>query len=196
MNMKLRSLVVWVVAGVILQGAYAEAAGKSATNSAAPPTVSQVPATPNTAYYPAEDWKGKPEAANWNLTVLTGLALIDATPGFGLMGAAARKIIDRGFVPDINNSVWIEVEMGPVFAKGSTSFMFSGHLRWDFVKDDSWTFYALGGLGGLNASQALGDNFELYPRFGIGALWNIFADFTLRAEISHELMAVGAQFDF
>ncbi len=172
----------------------AQAADKA---TSAPPVVNSYPAvTKGTEVSSAEDWKGKPETAQWSLGVLTGLGIVNATPGFAIMGAAAKKIVEGGFIPDINNSVWIETEMGPVLAKGSVAFQFSGHLRWDFVRNEEWTFYALGGFGGSSTGSQLGDKFEFYPRFGVGALWKIFADFSFRGEVSHELTVVGAQFDF
>ncbi|MFL5813675.1 MAG: hypothetical protein ACJ763_08865 [Bdellovibrionia bacterium] len=171
----------------------AQAANKTASSS--PQVIQSAPAG-GTAVSSSEDWKGKPEASEWAFSALTGLGIVNATPGFAIMGAAARKILDQGFVPDINNSVWIETELGPVFAKGSAAFQFSGHLRWDFVRNEDWTFYALGGFGGSVTGQKLGDKFEFYPRFGAGALWKIFADFNVRGEVSHELVVLGAQFEF
>jgi hypothetical protein len=164
--------------------------------SASPPVLQSAPADGAGVISSAEDWKGKPESAEWTVSALTGLGIVNATPGFAIMGAAAKKIVDHGFVPDINNSVWIETELGPVIAKGSAAFQFSGHLRWDFVQNQDWTFYALGGLGGSSTGEKLGDKFEFYPRFGAGALWKIFADFDIRGEVSHELVVVGAQFGF
>lgn len=143
----------------------------------------------------AEPWKGPSDKNVWNFSAMTGLGIVNATPGVALMGAAARKVIDRGFAPDLNDSVWAELEMGPVFAKGGAGLVYSAHLRWDFLMNSAWGFYGLGGFGGANTSQALGNKFEFYPRFAAGALWKIFADFTLRAEVSHELTIVGAQFE-
>lgn len=188
-----KQLVSLVVIAFALSSLSAEAANKTASSpqvlQSAPAQGAGIPATS------AEDWKGNPETAQWSFSALAGLGIVNATPGFALMGAAAKKIVDRGFVPDITNSVWIETELGPVFAKGSAAFQFSGHLRWDFVQNEDWTFYALGGFGGSSTGQKLGDKFEFYPRFGAGALWKVFADFNIRGEVSHELVVVGAQFD-
>src|SRR5262249_22297313 len=134
----------------------------------------------------AEDWKGKPTPANFGFGALAGLGVIDSTGGFALMGTAARKLFQPGFVPDLNDTVWIEAEVGPMFTSGATAFMYSAHLRWDFEKDPIWTFYALGGLSGSITPASLGSHFELFPRFGAGALWTVSPLFQLRGELSHE----------
>jgi hypothetical protein len=180
-----------IVLALAFSTSVAQAANKTASS---PQVISSSPARESVSA--AEDWKGPSESAEWSLSALTGLGIVNATPGFAIMGAAAKKILDRGFVPDINNSVWIETEMGPVIAKGSAAFQFSGHLRWDFVRNDDWTFFAIGGFGGSSTGEKLGDKFEFYPRFGAGALWKIFADFDVRGEVSHELIVLGAQFKF
>jgi hypothetical protein len=186
----------YLVSLVMLAFAFSSVGAQAANNAASSaPQVIQSSPSGGTRVVSSEDWKGKPETSEWSLTALTGLGIVNATPGFAIMGAAAKKIVDQGFVPDINNSVWIETELGPVIAKGSAAFQFSGHLRWDFVRNEDWTFYALGGFGGSSTGEKLGDKFEFYPRFGAGAIWKLFADFSVRGEVSHELIVVGAQFE-
>lgn len=171
-------------------GTASSTAPSKSSGSAAMPSI--VPHDDSTTY---EQWKGPTDQKTWNFSAMTGLGIVNATPGVALMGAAAKRIVDKGFAPDINDSVWVEVELGPVFAKGGAGLVYSGHLRWDFIKNESWGFYGLGGFGGANTSEALGNKFEFYPRFAAGALWKIFVGFTLRAEVSHELTVVGAQFE-
>ena len=118
----------------------------------------------------ADDFKGKDEPTEFDLGAMPGMGILDNHVGFALLGTASKKIVHRGFVPDITNSVSIEVEMGPLFVSGGTAFQYSGHLRWDFIKDSMWTLYALAGLGGDITCASLGDRFELYPRFGMGAM--------------------------
>jgi hypothetical protein len=143
-----------------------------------------------------EDWKGEADPAEFNAGVLTGLGVVNSQAGFALMATGAKRILKQGFVPDINNSVWIETELGPVFVSGGTAFAYSAHLRWDFVKDQNWTLYAVGGLGGLVTGSDLGDHFELFPRFGVGAMAKLTDLISLRGEVSHELTAVGVSFAF
>lgn len=144
----------------------------------------------------AEDWKGEPEATQGSFGVLTGLGVFEGTAGYSLLGTVSKKVISHGFVPDIDDSVSIEAEAGPLFVASSTAFQYGLHLRWDFVKDDQWTVYGIGGLGGDITGQSLGNKFELFPRFGAGALWRVMVPMALRFEISHELIAVGVLFPF
>ena len=61
----------------------------------------------------AEDWKGPADTTRFNLGVIQGLGIIDAIGGYALVGTASAKILDRGLVPDINNSVHAEIQIGP-----------------------------------------------------------------------------------
>ena len=142
----------------------------------------------------AEDFKGKEDPSEFDLGAMGGMGILDNHVGFELLGTASKKIVHHGFVNDINNSVSIEVELGPLFVSGGTAFAYSAHLRWDFVKDTEWTFYALGGLGGDITGASLGDRVELYPRFGVGAMWKIGQNFNFRGEISHEFVGLGVVF--
>lgn len=148
-------------------------------------------ATPSFA---AEDWKGQPTSHDYQVGGLAGLGVIDSSGGAAVLGTVARRIAPNGFIPDINNVAWIEAEVGPLFTSGTSAFFYSAHLRLDFTKDDTWTFYAIGGLGGNIQSSKLGGHFELYPRFGIGTLWDVGAPFKIRGEVSHELIGVGVTF--
>ncbi len=147
-------------------------------------------------------FKGHSPTYQFNVGGLTGLGVVDSRPGYSLLGTAAVKIINRGFVEDINNQVFLEVAFGPLFVGGGTAFQYSFHLRWDFVKDEDWTFYAVGGLGGVITGSSyspipLGPakaSSMFYPRLGLGAMWGLFSVASLRFEISHELLAMGVVF--
>jgi hypothetical protein len=139
----------------------------------------------------AEDFKGAPRGDSVMAGGLIGLGVFDGSAGLALMGHASQKIVDHGFVPDINNQVFAEAELGPVFLSAGTVFSYSLHLRWDFHKDEFFTPYAIGGLGGAISGESLGSRWDLFPRFAAGVLWRVHQHFTVRAEVSHELMAVG-----
>ena len=142
----------------------------------------------------SEDFKGKSSAVEWTMGAMTGLGVLDSAGGFALVGNVARKIVHRGFIPDINDQVFVELQMGPLWMKGATALFYSTHLRWDFRKDAEWTFYALGGLGGHFSPRALGDHATLLPRLGVGAFWRVAPLVNLRGEFSHELLAVGVSY--
>lgn len=143
-----------------------------------------------------EAWKGEPRQNHFTIGALTGLAIINTSAGGAVLATASKKIVHDGFVPDINNQVFVELAMGPVFIEGVTALFYSTHLKWDFVKDPQWTFYAIGGLAGHVVDQGEVDQWGFHPRFGVGALMSASENVQLRGELSHELTAVGVSFGF
>ena len=144
----------------------------------------------------AEDWKGEADAAEFTASIMSGFGLIGTTGGLALMPALAKKIAHRGFLDDINDQAYFEIEVGPMFTSGSSALMYGAHLRWDFRRNEVWTFYALGGLGGFNTGSKLGDQFGIHPRFGVGTFWSLSKHVTLRGEVSHELILAGVSVGF
>ena len=142
----------------------------------------------------AEDFKGTPPADEWTFGGMTGLGVMDSSAGVALLGFGSKKIVNHGFAPEINNQVFAESQLGPVFFSRGTAFFYSFHLRWDFIRDELLTPYAIGGVAGYIAGESLGDKWELFPRFGVGLVWNGWQLFTLRAEISHEMIVGGVSF--
>ncbi|MBC7692063.1 MAG: hypothetical protein H7222_09855 [Methylotenera sp.] len=139
-----------------------------------------------------DDFKGAPANAEVTASAMGGFGLIDTSGGFTVIGAIAKKIVNHGFINDINDQVFLEVEAGPLFTTGTTAWLYSVHGRWDFKQDDQWTFFAMGGLGANSvSSNRVGDRFSVYPRLGVGAFWTLPAGLTLRGEISHEVIIAG-----
>jgi hypothetical protein len=137
----------------------------------------------------AEDWKGAPPTLKGDFGALVGLGWAGNDGRFAILGSAAWKVLEDGFIQDINDQVYIETELGVGFGSTSTRFIYSVHGRWDFVKNAEWTPFAIGGLsGGVDGS------FNLSPRFGIGAFWNVSPQWTLRGEVSHDLVVAGVSF--
>lgn len=152
------------------------------------PAKPAVPATSETAAAESNQWKGKPYDTRFQFAALTGLGVMGAGTGFALYGAAAYKILHEGFIDDVNDQTYLEIQAGPLFVGGPIAANFSMHLRWDFHKNDMWTFYSLGGVG----MQLLGttSNF-IYPRIAVGTMWNLFEFMSFRLEVSHEFMGAG-----
>jgi hypothetical protein len=162
--------------------------------SAAPATTTTIPPTSTTSS--GENWKSYHPANNFTLGASGGLGLVNTTAGFTFIGNAAAKIVKDGFVPDIVNPVFLEVMIGPLFVSGATFWMYSTHLRWDFVKDQYWTLFALGGFGGnIVDDPQYGDRTSFHPRFGVGAFYALDL-LDIRMDFSHELITVGASFPF
>jgi len=136
-----------------------------------------------------EDWKGRAPAGKATLGALMGVGL-ESGGNFALMGAAAWMVDEDGFIPDITDQAYIETEMGAGFGK-SSRFLYSVHMRWDFVKNRQWTPFAIAGLSGGS-----GGDFSLAPRFGIGSFWQVSEGWTVRGEISRDLILAGVSFGF
>jgi len=139
-----------------------------------------------------EDWKGDSPDTQFNLGFGGGLAFNGPSSVGGiLLGSAATKISPRGFVPDINNQVFLEVQAGPEFFRTLTVFTGSLHLRWDFHRNEDLSLFAVGGLGTRLASGLT----QFYPRLGLGMFYR-FDVVDLRLEISQNWFVIGASFDF
>lgn len=143
--------------------------------------------------FAAADFKGESPTAEITWGGSAGLAQIYSEAGFAVIGTVAKKIVTKGFAPDLNNQVFIELQAGPLFIASSTLVAYSTHLRWDFVKDATWTLFAIGGMGGTvgKFSGSLTSDFVLHPRFGAGAFLRLMPNVSLRGELSAEWSTVG-----
>ena len=140
-----------------------------------------------------ELFKGKPPEGVFSLGISAGLAPLGSNGGFVSVGNIGAKIVNIGFVPDINNQVWLELGGGVHvgFTGALISGIFSSHLRWDFIVNDSWTLFAAGGVGGWVTSPAGATTFVLFPRIGAGAIYYFVPQVGLRLDISHEWSTIG-----
>ncbi len=143
----------------------------------------------------AEDYKSYHPPNNFTLGASTGFGLIDTHGGLSVVGNIAAKVVRDGFVPDIVNPVFLELQVGPVFVSGATFWFYSTHLRWDFVKDEKWTFFALGGFAGNGGDNKYGDRFAFHPRFGVGAFYAMDM-LDLRFDFSREVINFGVVLPF
>lgn len=143
-----------------------------------------------------DDWKGPQRNMLWSASVMTGLGILDSTAALPLVFTGAHAFKPEGFIPDVNDSFSGELLLGPLFQSGSNSFLYSLHGRWDFIKDQNWTFFGLGGLGGAFTGKDHGDSFRVYPRFGVGLFYFLTEQLAIRSEVSHELIGLGVAFHF
>ena len=142
-----------------------------------------------------EDYKSYTPENRFTFGFSSGFGLVDTSGGLLLSGNIGTKLVPDGFVPEIVNPVFLELHFGPLFTSGVTVWTYSTHLRWDFVKDQTWTLFAIGGLGGSWMSNKLGDRFALHPRFGVGFFYAL-GNFDLRCDFSHEAITAGVSFPF
>lgn len=144
----------------------------------------------------AEDlFKGKPPEGVFTFGVAAGIAPMGASGGLVPIGNVGAKIVNTGFVPDINNQVWVEIGGGVhvAFNGGLVSGLFSTHLRWDFIVNDEWTLFAAAGAGGYVTTVAGSTTFVMFPRVAIGAVYYFVPQVGLRLDLSHEWTTVGLQ---
>ena len=147
-----------------------------------------------------ENWKGNTQVQPIELGVMTGAALYGSSANWSILATGAYLIKDKGFADDIDNRVWVEVEMGPAFFslpnQNQTGLQYTAHLRWDFTLNEYWTFYGLGGLGGYVLPSALGSSFTIHPSFGVGAEYQTKTALMFRAEVREDFMGAGIAFNF
>jgi hypothetical protein len=111
----------------------------------------------------------------------------------GLMGA--YRLLSRGFIPPINNSVSIEIGMHrsrwSPWGVGHNQFGVSGGMRWDFHLSKTWTPYIGTGViitqswfdGATNVSG------DLNLGSKIGALLHLNSSLAMRAEYAGDTNA-------
>jgi hypothetical protein len=148
----------------------------------------------------AEPWKGNTKSPPFEFGMLTGMSLYGTDTNWTVLGTGAYLIVPEGWADDIDDRVWIEGELGPTFfsknSMSQTGMQWSAHVRWDFSYSEEWVFYGLGGLGGFVLPSSYGGSLTLHPRFGVGVEFQTKAVVMLRAELSHELIALGVAVNF
>lgn len=165
-------------------------AAHAADKIAPPPPMPKDATTAASRSSAGENWKGEAPRSMFHVGGLTGAGFLSETGGFSILGVAAIKVAHKGFVESFTNQVFLEAQAGSLFVASQTFFQWNLQLRWDFVLDEYWTFYAVGGLGGV-----LGNGRSpFYPRFGIGAQWNLFVVCGIRAELTRDFIGAGVMF--
>lgn len=144
----------------------------------------------------SSDFKGEASGADIAVGGMAGFGQVYSEFGFALIGSVSKSIAQQGFVPDINDQVSVEVQAGPLLINGSTLAVYSAHLRWDFIKDPTWTLYAIGGAAGSVGKLAEGgqSDFVMHPRFATGAFLKLAPLIALRGELSAEWTTIGVSF--
>ena len=147
-----------------------------------------------------EPWKGKTEVSPIELGLMAGAAIYGSEVNWSSLANMAFLIQDQGFLEDIDDRVWVEMELGPTFFStqnsNETGLQYSTHLRWDFAYNESWTLYALGGFSGFGLPKSLGSSFTIRPRFGTGVQYLTKAALAFRGEFSGEFIGVGISLNF
>lgn len=180
------------VSGILLACVSIPSAFAAPATKAAPKVY---PVSAGTSSSNGDDYKSVHPENRFTFGASTGFGLVDTHGGLAVIGNIAAKMVPNGFIPDIVNPVFLEAQFGPTFVSNATFWQYSTHLRWDFVKDARWTFFALGGIGGNFGSNRYGDRMAIYPRFGVGAFYAI-ETLDFRFDFSHEMITAGISLPF
>jgi len=147
-----------------------------------------------------EVWKGKTEVSPIEVGLMTGASIYGPSTNWGVLASGAYLFKKDGFLDEIDDRVWLEVQMGPSFfsALGSshTGLQYNAQMRWDFTYNEYWTFYSVGGFGGFVLPDAIGGGFNIHPRFGLGAEYQTKTALMFRGEIAGDFMGVGVAVNF
>jgi hypothetical protein len=147
-----------------------------------------------------EPWKGQTQVRPVELGLMAGAAIYGTEVNWSSLATMAYLLKDKAFVEDIDDRIWIEMELGPTFFStrnsNETGLQYSAHLRWDFSYNEFWTVYGLGGLSGFGLPKSLGSSFTIHPRFGAGVQYQTKAALMFRGEVSAEFIGLGVALNF
>ena len=147
-----------------------------------------------------ENWKGKTEVSPIEVGLLTGTSFYGSSANWGVLATGDYLYKKEGFLDDIDDRVWFEAQMGPTFFSQSgssrTGLQYAAQMRWDFTYNENWTFYSIGGLGGFILPDALGGDFTIHPRFGIGAEYQTKTALLFRGELASDFLGLGIALNF
>ncbi len=152
------------------------------------------------AAHAGEPWKGKTTVRPYEFGLMSGVSIYGNDASWGILPSAAYLVRDQGFIDDIDDRAWVELQLGPTFfTTGSSTqagIQYSAHLRWDFTYNEQWTFYALGGLSGYGLPDQYQNSFTIHPRFGTGVQYQTKTPLMFRGEVSAEFIGLGVALQF
>lgn len=147
----------------------------------------------------AELWKGLPPENSFQVGGLLGLGLSGKESSSNLLFSGSTVIHQAGFIDDINDRAWLDLELGPNFFTQGTGFVINALFRMDFTMNDFWTFFAAGGIGSttLPKGVASGDSvLTVYPHIVVGAFYRLSDKVSLKMQMSHAITGFGVALDF
>lgn len=139
-----------------------------------------------------EDLKGRAPRTNLTLSPLVGAGFQESGLGIAVGGLVGVRLLERGPVPDINNQLFLETGVGGVFFPNRDVFSYAAQARWDFVKDDRLTAFAIGGITG----RVGGGTWTIGPRFGVGMMVAVARSFDWRLDFTQDALMTGLSFPF
>ncbi|HRK01862.1 MAG TPA: outer membrane beta-barrel protein [Oligoflexia bacterium] len=148
----------------------------------------------------SDAFKGRPRTNEHELGAGLGLNYFS---DFGFQARYAYRAMPEGFIEGVNDAFLIEGGVGMTFygrvkSENVTGVHFFAAGRWDFTKDELWTFFGTLGLGYNATSIDTGDvkGGGIFPVVGVGALYEINSDWAVRADFSYHFLGLGMAYRF
>ena len=147
-----------------------------------------------------ELWKGVSAENRWQVGGILGLGLSGKESSSNVLLSGSTVIHQSGFIDEINDRAWLDLEVGPSFFTQGTGFLFNALFRMDFTMNDSWTFFASGGLGSTSLPKGVTASGEslltIYPHIVLGAFYRLTDMVSMKMQISHAITGFGVAVDF
>lgn len=144
-----------------------------------------------------EAWLGTPREASWNLGFQAAGVEIKSKSHFAPILTISKKISDKGFLPVVNNQLFMEAAGGPVVNISGSAFYSTFNMRWDIEKSKCFTPYAVLGLSASYLKQGNETSITIQlARTGLGLFWRPFSiPVGLRVEAGTSLSSLGLTID-
>ena len=147
-------------------------------------------------------FKGLPFPQRQNISAGLGVDYFDS---FGIQTRYAYRIIDDGFIDDVNDSFYIEGGLG-LTMYGSvnsnpsvTGFNVLASVRWDFQYNPEWTMFADLGFGINSVSKVKNGDVPgggFFPAIGVGTIYSMNETTGIRFDLSYQFLGLGIFYRF
>ncbi len=147
-------------------------------------------------------FKGLPFPQQQNASLGIGIDYFDS---LGIQSRYAYRILDKGFIEDVNDSFYIEGGAGLTFygtinsQTHVTGFNLIATARWDFQYNPEWTMFADLGFGFNPVSKV--DNKDVpgggfFPAIGVGTIYSVTDTMGIRFDLSYQFLGIGLLYRF
>lgn len=149
-----------------------------------------------------EYFKGTPPRQMNDVSVGMGINYFDS---FGLHTRYGARIAEYGFIPDVNDSFWVEGGFGLTFygdhgnKTGIMGFNLLANARWDFHVNELWTLFGTLGFGYnivSNDAEKIVEGGGFFPAVGAGAIYAFEPDWAVRGDLSYQVLGVSLVYRF
>lgn len=147
-------------------------------------------------------FKGLPFIHKQNISAGIGINYFDS---LGVQTRYAYRILDNGFVDDVNDSFYIEGGAGLTFygtvnsQTHVTGFNLLATARWDFQYNLEWTLFANLGFGFNGISKVQNRDVPgggFFPAIGVGTVYSVTDEMGIRFDLSYQYLGIGLLYRF